>query len=134
MKSAFPALFALCLAGTPLWAEAPAFMKSMDVDQNGFLTLGELEEYRTNVFKTFDKNSDGALDSSEYTAFDEARAAAAKETGAPLQLRSVHGLAREYTDLNLDGKVTRDEFREALTRWFKTHDKNKDGMLGQGDF
>lgn len=134
MKSAFPVLTALLLTAGPALAQGTDFLTEMDVDKDGFLTLAELEEFRVNVFKAFDKNSDGVLDSAEYTEFDQARAAAAEKTGAPLQRRAVHGLARENTDLNLDGRVTRDEFRTALEKWFNTHDKNGDGVLGHGDF
>ena len=98
------------------------------------IAWSDVEELRKTIFETFDVDSDGELNSEEYTAFDKARAEAADKDASSLLLRAVSGLGRENTDLNLDGSVTRSELETALRTWFERVDANKDGVITKGEY
>lgn len=138
MKRLFAPAIALTVALSavlsPVQADDSNFLVDWDLDADGTVTWAELQSLRRQIFETFDKDGDGALDSAEYTEFDKARAAAAAQTGSPLARRAVHGFARDRFDKNLDGKVTREEFEQALREWFTANDGNKNGSLEPGDY
>ncbi len=125
---------AMLVATTTAHASETAFLEVWDMDADGKVTMREVDEMRIAIFETFDKDGDGALNSEEYTAFDKARGDAAKDSNSPLLKRAVHGLRRESMDTNLDGMVTRNDMSAALRDWFMSHDKDKDGVLTDGDF
>jgi len=134
MKSPLIASAILFLLATQAGAADASFLEDWDLDSDGVITLEELEKFRGKVFQTFDTNQDGVLDSAEYTVFDQARADAAEKNPSALLQRAVNGLSRTSTDLNLDGQVTREEFAQALLAWFRSHDRDNDGVLSPGDF
>ena len=83
----------------------------------------------------FDQNEDGVLDSAEYDLFDETRAADHENEGSERGMgRQGEGMARDITDLNGDGVVTRAEFLAATDAWFAMRDRNGDGVLTTADF
>ncbi|WP_054000617.1 EF-hand domain-containing protein [Shimia sp. SK013] len=98
------------------------------------ITLGDVQSLRIRIFKTFDADGDGALNTDEYTAFDKARAEAAKQSHSSFLLRSVTGMSRGNIDTNLDGMVTRSEMEAALLGWFNSVDKNGDGLITKGEY
>ncbi|PFG65069.1 EF hand domain-containing protein [Thioclava sp. ES.031] len=113
------------------------FMQAWDLDGNGTATLTELQEMRGNVFSSFDANDDGALDAEEYVLFDEARAAdvANYQNAQRAQMQKVaDGMTLENSDLDGDGRVSRDEFQEGTKAWFVKLDKNGDDGITLSDF
>lgn len=51
------------------------FMTNWDLDEDGQVTLAEVQERRGDLFYMFDANEDGMLNDDEYAMFDETRAA-----------------------------------------------------------
>ncbi|MCP4821847.1 MAG: hypothetical protein GY883_21900 [Shimia sp.] len=127
-------LLSLLVAGTfalPATAE--------DISQWSFgdgenVMWGDIENFRSRIFETFDLDGDGALNTDEYTAFDKARAEAANNSQSSIVLRAVAGMSRSNIDSNLDGLVTRSEMDTALRAWFASKDKDGDGILIKGTF
>jgi Ca2+-binding EF-hand superfamily protein len=123
-------LVAGALAG-PVLAED---LSQWSFGADGTITLGDIQDLRTRIFETFDADGDGALNTTEYTAFDKARAEAAKQSQSSFLLRSVGGMSRQHIDTNLDGMVTRSEMDAALLGWFNSVDKNRDGLIAKGEY
>ncbi|GAA6180178.1 MULTISPECIES: EF-hand domain-containing protein [unclassified Shimia] len=124
-----PALLTLSTLAAPAFAT-----QDWDLDADGTITWSEVEDMRKRTFETFDTDQNGVLDSAEYTAFDAARSEAAEKNPTSLSLRAVSGLARENTDLNLDGQVTRAELETALRTWFDRIDTDGDGVITKGEY
>ena len=113
------------------------FLQNWDLDGNGTATIEELREMRGNVFASFDANEDGAIDAEEYVVFDEARAAdvGSYQAGQRAQMQKVaDGMSLPVSDLDKDGKVTREEFLAGADTWFAELDKNADGGITLDDF
>lgn len=113
------------------------FMDNWDLDGNGTATIEELREMRANVFLTFDANEDGALDAEEYVMFDEARQNDVDNyQGAQRgqMQRVADRMSLAASDLDKDGKVTREEFLAGADSWFVELDKNADGGITLDDF
>lgn len=131
---------ALLLSATAALAQTSPgnqFMDNWDLDRNGTATVEELREMRASVFLSFDSNEDGALDAEEYVMFDEARQNDVNnyEGAQRAQMQKVAdrmGLAA--SDLDKDGKVTREEFLVGADAWFAELDKNADGGITLDDF
>lgn len=139
MKLSITTAAALLAASAALAQTTPGdqFMQAWDLDGNGTATLAELQEMRSNVFTSFDANDDGALDAEEYVLFDEARAAdvANYQDDQRAQMQKVaDGMSLAASDLDADGRVSREEFLKGVEPWFTALDKNADGGVTLEDF
>ncbi|WP_438990773.1 EF-hand domain-containing protein [Lentibacter sp.] len=113
------------------------FIENWDTNGDAIVTLDEATERREDVFNAFDADSDDILNTEEYDQFDEARANDMKETGMGAgkgQNNPANGMAREFTDQNSNGTVSRAEFKASVPDWFAQIDKNSDGVVTKDDF
>lgn len=112
-------------------------MNNWDLDGNGTATIEELREMRSSVFLSFDSNENGTLDAEEYVMFDEARQNDVNnyEGAQRAQMQKVADrMSQPLSDLDKDGKVTREEFLAGAHTWFAELDKNADGGITLHDF
>lgn len=131
MPRFLPMSIAALLVATPVLSES---FRLWDLSEHNTITAPVLQQRISAIFVEFDKDGDGALDSAEYDAFDAARKAEAEEHKTSMALRAQTGLSRSQTDLNFDGKVTREEMAEAVRNWFTSMDRNGDGQIDDSDF
>jgi hypothetical protein len=144
----------LAVAATPALAQqgnlGGHFLDNWDLNEDGTVTLAELQERRGDVFASFDSNEDGYLDAQEYTQFDEARAHDMKEHGGGhggghgkgqgkgqgkgRMMRAADGMKLKANDADGDGKVSQQEFLDGAASWFETLDRNGDGAITKADF
>lgn len=139
MKLSITTAAALIAASAALAQTTPGdqFMQAWDLNGDGTATLAELQEMRGNVFASFDANDDGFLDAEEYVQFDEARAAdvANYQDDQRAQMQKVaDGMSLAASDLDADGRVSREEFLKGVEPWFTALDKNADGGVTLRDF
>lgn len=126
-------------AGNAIAQDDPGahFLSVWDLDSDGTVTLAEAQEQRTNVFNTFDENTDGQLDAAEYAVFDAHRAEDAQQNGMGhgAGAQKMHeGMAMTFNDVNADGSVALDEFLTQAEGWLALVDRNADGAVTQADF
>ena len=113
------------------------FIENWDTNCDAIVTLEEATERRADVFNAFDADSDDILNAEEYDQFDEARANDMKENGMGAgkgKNNPANGMAREYTDQDSNGQVSREEFIASVPDWFAQIDKNSDGVVTKDDF
>jgi Ca2+-binding EF-hand superfamily protein len=105
-------------SGTPHMSRRPGrFTKLYDLDQNGEVTLKEINKDQGLIFKALDLDGDNALSVDEM-----------KRRGRSLQLwQSVTMF--DLMDVNGDQKLSLDEMTTPTGRWFKRYDANKNGVL-----
>lgn len=113
------------------------FIENWDVDGDGKVTVEEATQKRGEIFYMFDQDENGALEAVEYDLFDETRDADMAENaggpGGPMKGVS-QGMAREFNDIDGDGKVSEEEFRSRASNWFALMDRNGDGFVTAEDF
>lgn len=112
------------------------FLANWDMDEDGKITLDELNERRGDIFAAFDENEDGELSVAEFDAYDAARKGAMQrpEDRGNGGGRGEQALSRAATDTDGDGTVTLDEFRAASAAWLGIMDGNADGVVTVEDF
>lgn len=112
------------------------FMTSWDVNEDGKITLDELNERRAELFSAFDENEDGRLSAEEFGVYDQTR----KESMQRPQDRGNGGgrgelaISLAASDSDKDGSVSLEEFLAASAVWFGVMDKNGDGVIAAADF
>lgn len=113
------------------------FLENWDLDEDGKVSLAEAIEKRGDVFYMFDQDENDVLDSTEYDLFDETRKADQEANGGGMgrgRNNPVNGMARQVTDANKDGQVSRAEFIDSVPAWYARMDKNGDGTVTVNDF
>ncbi len=133
----------LALLGTLAVAEGVPgqhFVENWDLNGDGTVTQEEATERRGDVFLSFDGDEDGFLNAEEYDNFDEARRLDMENNGNEAghkkgSMKSVQqGMTREFNDADKDGRVSRQEFLDAVPAWIAMIDKNGDGAISRDDF
>ncbi len=138
----FLPLIAALIAGTAATAQqgqpGAHFIENWDMDENGQVSLAEAQEKRGDIFRMFDSDENGLLNSTEYDLFDETRRADMAENAGGHkkgQMRGVEkAMMRDFNDVNGDGQVSHDEFVGRAADWFAMMDKNGDGVVTTDDF
>ncbi|MEL6287230.1 MAG: EF-hand domain-containing protein [Pseudomonadota bacterium] len=96
-------------------------LRSMDADDNGELTLQELEQGQARRFDQADANGDGQVTADEMKAQRMRRIERRMERRIQRQMRRL--------DENRDGVVSKAEFVDAAKQRFTWADLNDDGTL-----
>ncbi|AHM05462.1 EF hand domain protein [Roseibacterium elongatum DSM 19469] len=139
-----PTLLILAMGAGVAFANSHAmpgaqFLSVWDLDADGTATLAELQEMRGIVFAMFDSDADGTLNTEEYRAFDETRAADLANFEGPDPARErmqmvADGLGRAANDADGNGRVTRDEFIAGTHAWLEQIDRDGNGVVTSADF
>ncbi|MBN2906659.1 MAG: hypothetical protein JXJ18_08125, partial [Rhodobacteraceae bacterium] len=102
-------------------AAAARFLEVWDLNQDGTVTLPEMQRMRGNVFGRFDETGDGMLDAQEYVAFDAARDQDIADFEALAdtdEMRKIaDGLSLARNDADGDGQVSAEEFSAGAADW-----------------
>lgn len=109
----------------------------LDANKNGTLERGELVADADAIFKNFDRNNDGALDEIEVPKPPQKRGDGfappprGERFGDAPKPPPPHFMMR---DENEDGRLTRAEFDENVSRHFVQMDANGDGIITRAEF
>lgn len=134
---------AIALAAAPLSAQQSEddfqpgvnFLTSWDLDEDGTITLEELQERRRDIFTAFDENEDGSLSLDEFAAYDAARTDTMQRPDDRGQGgRGEQALSLRASDTDNDGAVSLEEFLAASGSWMELLDRNSDDVVSIDDF
>ena len=120
-------------------------LQHFDLNKDGNITRGEIDQAMAADFKTADTNSNGSLDEAEFKAFHEARRAefkaqreaagdkqsadANKADGDRARHRGMRGDRFKRVDWNLDGSISADEFAANARTMASRMDRDGDGTI-----
>lgn len=114
------------------------FLENWDLNQDGKVSLEDAAERRSDIFTMFDADENGELSGQEYELFDTTREEDAELNagghGQGGMRRAQQGLTREFTDLDENGVVSKDEFVSKTADWLALIDRNGDGTVTVEDF
>lgn len=100
-----------------------AIFRRADLNRDGYVSRPELQSFRERQFDRLDRDHDGLTRIADMPRLMRATTAQAKQLRAFL----------ERADRNRDGRITREEFITAPSRFFDEHDRDRDGRLSQGE-
>lgn len=106
------------------------FLSSWDANNDGKVTLAEVETRRAALFSTYDTNGDGALSAAEFDRITP-QSVGGRQSNS---LRGTRQVVRSQIDINGDGLVTRNEYVAGAQIWRDRMDLNGDGVLTTADF
>jgi len=115
------------------------FFEEWDMNEDGTVTLEDIEARRVDIFNMFDLNGDATIDAEEQA--NMAQTIAEQEENN----REGHGIngpgprihaamVPAYNDADADGLITAAEFAAASPRLFADIDRNSDGQVNRLDF
>ncbi len=96
---------------------ATRFVRFLDTDQDGKVSLAEIKGEEARIFHYGDANGDNALSPDEF------------RRAGMLFMRLRAATLFDLLDANGDGTLTKDEIQAPSERWFARYDSNKDGFL-----
>ncbi|WP_161470950.1 EF-hand domain-containing protein [Tropicimonas marinistellae] len=133
-RFALPLAMALTILGTSAMAQqltgGGGFMARWDANNDGRVTLGEVETRRAALFTTYDTNGDGALSTEEFDRITP-QSVGGRQTNS---LRGARQIVRSQIDTDGNGLVTRNEYVAGAQIWRDRMDLNGDGVLTSVDF
>ncbi len=101
----------------PRAMHAERFIRFLDTNHDGKVSLAEIKGEEERIFKYADTNNDGSLSPEEF-----------RHAGI-LLMRLRAATLFDLLDANGDGKLTKAEIQAPSERWFARYDANKDGFL-----
>jgi len=113
---------------------ADAFMKQLDTNGDGKVTLDEAKTPQASQFKENDKNGDGVITADE--ASEAFKARVPEEMLKAMQDRGMPDPGETFVknlDKNGDGKVDQQEFEGPTAESFARMDKNGDGSASKDE-
>jgi len=113
------------------------FMRRVDRNKDGQVTLAEYQRYRNIVFKAADTDRNNVLSADELTKRRDFVAQSMVNNGnldAVRTNRYTTNGSLSYNDANGDGVISYDEWVGSVPAWFAKADRNGDNVLTAADF
>lgn len=107
---------------------------SIDQDAKGFLHLGDLEAFRSDVFVSMDTDNNGKLTYNEFRAWDPGFSYIAERDGKMEAYDTAIRIVFGFWDRNKNGEITESEMRFAMNTDFRRADLNGDSILSEAEF
>ena len=108
-------------AERPMSRRAARFIRIFDTDNDGKVSLAEIEAEQKRVLGAADLDNDGALSVEEF-----------RRRGRLIRSLGASSLF-DMLDTNADQKVTAAEISAPTGRWFKRYDADSDGAIAGGE-
>lgn len=105
-----------------------AGLTSADTNQDGRISRAEANAAQDRAFKRLDTNHDGQIDAKEFDAGQPGLPADATAQDKKRRHRVIDGWFH-HMDSDGNGKISRSEYRKALTPYFNSLDANGDGYI-----
>lgn len=135
---------AFCILGTSALANAEENLAvkeieegafaSIDKENRGYVTIGDLSRYRNLVFASMDANNDNRVSLQEYLDWGVGGGLIADEAGKIDIYTAARKVIFFYRDRDGDEQLTQAEFRDSTLRDFRRADLNNNGRLEKDEF
>jgi Ca2+-binding EF-hand superfamily protein len=100
--------------------------KTADRDGDGAISAAEGDAFMKENFKVIDANGDGLADKADFLAYYQAYL---RPAPPPQGAEMLYKYDLQSKDSDGDGMVSQEEFQEHARKMFKAMDKNGDGLL-----
>jgi len=108
--------------------------ENVDVNGNGYVHQGDIEEARGLVFASMDQDESGKLDLDEWMGWDYGFRALAEETGKVAAYETALEVMFAVSDYDGDGLISQTEHRKNSQAGFIRADLNNDSILSSDEF
>lgn len=113
---------------------AETIFVSMDPSSRGYVTMGEIEQFRDSAFLGMDYDGDGRVIYDEFASWDPGFARVADGLGRGEAYVTASKIIFALWDRDGDGELTAREFRIAMSHDFRRADLDDDARLTLDEF